>query len=126
MVIGDTFQLAGGHLWIAITAPDGLEGHFVVVNLTTLRPPTADQTCVLHDGDHPFVHHDSVIQYSDAREWWIEGANGYDEHLNAGNVTPNQHMSNVILRRVQDGALHSPYFAKKYLARVQACLVAVG
>src|SRR6266487_183381 len=94
MVIGDTFQLGGGHLWIAITVPDGAQGRFVMVNLTTLRPYTADQTCVLYDGDHPFVHRDSVVHYMDAREWWIHGANGYDEHLAAGNVTPNAHLSN--------------------------------
>lgn len=43
----------------------------ICVNLTTLRNHS-DTTCVLKRGDHPFVVHDSVINFSDAQEMPID------------------------------------------------------
>jgi hypothetical protein len=123
--IGDTFTLGpSGHLWVVITHPEGPKGQFIMVNVTSLRSYTADTTCILHDGDHPFIHHDSVIAYSDAEEWWVHGDCGYDDRLAQQMIEPNAPLNDAVLRRVQDGALtaHS-WFKKKWKPRVQACLV---
>jgi hypothetical protein len=125
VTIGETFRLgAGGHLWMVITMPDGTNGRFVMVNMTTFTVDK-DATCVLHVGDHPDVHHDSVIFYADAREWWNTGPNSHDYWFDMGEVFPCQPIDLPLLKRVQDGALASPFFKKKFLGRVRACLVDV-
>ena len=68
---GETFFLSGTHdtephLWIVLTDPEGNPGEVVVVNLTSQRPGS-DATVVLQRGDHPFVRHDTVVYYGDAR-----------------------------------------------------------
>jgi hypothetical protein len=78
VTLGETFrfEVEGAHLWIVITSPDGGNGAFIMVNMTTLATHTVDKTCLLHVGDHPDVHHESVIYYADAREWWNSGPRG--------------------------------------------------
>jgi hypothetical protein len=125
VAIGDTFTFGpGGHLWVVITHPDGAEGRFVMANVTSLKAYTVDMTCVLHVGDHPFVKHDSVIAYGDAKEWWMNGDSGYDDRLAQNMVYPDAPLDVAVLRRIQEGALkkHS-WFKIKWKARVQACRV---
>jgi CTP:molybdopterin cytidylyltransferase MocA len=67
---GDTFLLPKSssdteHLWIVITEPDA-NGQSVCVNITT-RQSYSETTVILKAGDHPFVTHESVIFYTDAR-----------------------------------------------------------
>jgi hypothetical protein len=67
---GDTFiapltSRAIEHLWIVITAADA-EGKAVAVNVTTRRS-FSETTVILNEGDHPFVKHPSVINYTDAQ-----------------------------------------------------------
>jgi hypothetical protein len=67
---GDTFiapltSRAIEHLWIVLTNADA-ENKAVAVNITT-RHSLSETTVVLEDGDHPFVKHPSVINYSDAQ-----------------------------------------------------------
>jgi hypothetical protein len=124
VTIGESFRLGqSGHLWMVITTPEGVDGTFVMVNMTSVGPHTEDMTCVLHVGDHPEVHHDSVIRYGLAREWWNGGDRGHDYWSEFGQITACQPLDNIVLRRVQDGALISPFFKKKFVPRVQACLV---
>jgi hypothetical protein len=67
---GDTFLLPKSsndteHLWIVITEPDA-NGESVCVNITTRRS-YSETTVVLQPGNHPFIAHESVIFYADAR-----------------------------------------------------------
>lgn len=118
------FQVEHGHLWIVITNPIGAAGTFVMVNMSTLTENAFDTSCVLHPGDHPDIHHDSVIRYADAREWWNGGNSGHD-HLSAqGLIDQRQAFTNVVLRRIQDGALESQFFKQRFIPRVQLSLVA--
>jgi hypothetical protein len=125
IALGDSFHFNVdlGHLWMVITDPYGSAGNFLMVNMTSLRAHVADTTCILKVGEHPEVVHDSVVYYQDAREWWVDGDRGYDQILAKGLITPRLPLSRALLRRIQNGALASPYFKRKYVARVQACLV---
>lgn len=53
------------HMWIVLTAPDA-NNDVVIVNVTSLKNH-ADQTTILKVGDHPYIKHDSVVLYADAR-----------------------------------------------------------
>lgn len=71
IVPGDAFLLAKPgqavrHLWVIVTQPEGTRLRAVMVNLTTQRPHS-DTTVVLAPGDHPFIRHATVVNYSDAR-----------------------------------------------------------
>lgn len=122
--VGETFRLvAGGHLWMVISAPEGTNGTFVMVNMTSLGAHSVDTTCLLRVGDHPAVHHDSVIYYMDAKEWWNVGEHGHNYYTARGTLIPEQPLSRDVLRRVQDGALVSQFFKKRFIPLVQASLV---
>ncbi len=73
---GDTFLIpknakATEHLWVIVTEVDAATNKAVCVNVTTLQSHS-DTTCILKPGDHRFVRHDSVINFSDAREMAID------------------------------------------------------
>jgi len=61
------FSGATPHLWIILTEPEGNPPQVVIVNLTTLKPDTEDRTVILNVGDHPFIAHETVVYYVDAR-----------------------------------------------------------
>lgn len=56
------------HLWFVI-AKSNPTGNIAVVNITHHRPGTRDEdgSCVLVEGDHPFIDRDSDVRYADAR-----------------------------------------------------------
>ena len=64
MEVGDTFH-GGGHLWIAV-AKAKPSGDIVAFNITTYRPGTlgSDGSCVLENGEHPFIKHKSEVYYA--------------------------------------------------------------
>jgi hypothetical protein len=73
---GDTLLIpknakATEHLWVIITEIDTTTSKAVCVNVTT-RQSHSDTTCILRPGDHRFIQHESVINFSDAREMPID------------------------------------------------------
>ena len=54
------------HLWFVLSNPDPQTGHVVAVMLVTARSHT-DKTVTLNSGDHPFIRHESNIDYGFAR-----------------------------------------------------------
>ena len=58
--------LATPHLWVIVTEPIPETGLAVIVNITTLQPHS-DKTTILAAGEHPYITHDSVACYGDAR-----------------------------------------------------------
>ncbi|MEK7486771.1 MAG: hypothetical protein AABZ60_20805 [Planctomycetota bacterium] len=48
------------HLWIVLTEPSPIKNEVIIVNVTSLRS-YSDKTVILNEGDHPFIHHPSVI-----------------------------------------------------------------
>src|SRR5690242_7488672 len=69
---GDTFLLPKSayhieHLWIVLTEPEPITQLAVCVNVTS-KTRYCDTTVVLKPGCHTFIKHESVINYSDARQ----------------------------------------------------------
>lgn len=68
MKAGDTFKLVNKdiHLWMVISDPEQDPHRVLLVNFTTWTP-RQDPACVLQEGDHPFIHHETCVNYADAR-----------------------------------------------------------
>ncbi len=104
------------HLWILITDPDPVTHEGVIVSVTTLRN-NCDRTVILRKGDHPFIAHDSVIQYSDAL---LIDTRLIDAKIASGKVCRRQPCSASLLREIRCGALSSPHTTRKILRFCQA------
>lgn len=67
--IGDAFLLStppnDKHLFVVIAPTQN--GKYLCANVTS-KHSNSDTSCVLQQGDHPFIRHDSVINYKKARE----------------------------------------------------------
>jgi hypothetical protein len=68
---GDTFLIPKSgrqteHLWIVVTDPEPETDLAVCVSITTRRS-NSDTTVIILPGMHPFIRHDSVVYYSDAK-----------------------------------------------------------
>jgi hypothetical protein len=113
---GDTVEmpkreLATPHLWIVLTEPDAQTGLAVIVNVTSLQKHS-DRTTILTAQEHPYISHDSVVLYADARivdirliEQGIQDANRF--------IRPLAPCNAELLKRVCDGVGDSPFTSEK-------------
>lgn len=120
MNVGDAFvNVDPGsltHLWIVIAKSSD---SVVIVNFTTKPSFSHDDTCTVTKGEHPFVVHETIVNYRQSQvvdDAVLEGAkaHGYIEMRDA--VSPG------LLRRIQEGAIASPYAPQKVQSAVQAAL----
>ena len=115
MHCGDTFLMApllglDPHLWIIVTEADA-NGDVVIANVTTLQE-SADQTVILRKGNHPFIHHDSVVRFGDAR---IVKMNSIKAQLTAATIQPREACSKELLAEIQAGVLASDHTPRKVI-----------
>ncbi len=91
------------HLHGIITEPQGDPPKSVIVNVSTKRCES-DTTVILKPGEHPFIKHDSVINYKDAL---LSLAAKLEEAVNEGHFEASETFDTTILKRIQDGLLQS-------------------
>lgn len=106
---GDCFRFdprlaVDNHLWFVITNPNAFPDNVVVVNLTTYRIPKSDAACILEPGDHPYIDHQSCINYGEAWDTTLK-------HLQLAEKEGNLHrvdsVDAAVLKRIHDGAAKS-------------------
>ena len=95
----------GLHLWLVITDPHGDPAEVVVVMLTTLREHS-DTTLILNPGDHPFVKHETSVNFSTAVRVRVDRILC---EMNVRACTLGTDMSRDLLERVRDALLVSPF-----------------
>lgn len=96
------------HLFIVISSI--IDEKVLLVNVTS-KKENNDHTCVLDKGDHPFVRHDSIINYAEA----IEGEVCLMREAFATKIFEVQkQLSATLLKKVQEGALISLEFKPKF------------
>lgn len=109
---GDTFLMpksgrAVEHLWVILTEIDQATRTAICVNVTT-KQSHSETTVVLKAGDHPFIKHDSVINFSDAREMPIDPV---EQALSRRTVQfvcqPHDPCSAALLERIRKGLIAS-------------------
>jgi hypothetical protein len=72
MNAGDTFRIPqpgttlDSHLWVVISDPTADEENILIVNFTTSRADS-DKACILKPGEHPFVAHETCVNYAGAK-----------------------------------------------------------
>ena len=120
MNVGDTFvnlnSASYTHLWVAV-APMGPE--LAIVNLTTRRPPYMDDSCIVEAGAHPFVVHESVVNYQQGTAVLNTTLNWYAAR---GIVQRHEPAASELLLRIQQGALLSQFTPAKIQSAVRAHL----
>ena len=97
------------HLHIVISPI--INGKVLLVNITSPKHDS-DLTCVLKVGDHPFLTHDSVINYGDATDSEVELLK---LSIRTKLITPKDPVSEELLKRIQAGALNSPALPQKFI-----------
>lgn len=91
----------GNHLWMVVSVDIGPD--IALVSLTTLRPDS-DRTTILRQGDHPYIQHESCVDYRRAVMTPVEPLRAAK-----ADQRPPQHapLSPELLLRVQEGGLAS-------------------
>lgn len=97
---GDTFVLLaqGAHLRIVVAGPCQ-HGRILFVGVTS-DAPAKDRTCTLDVGDHPFLHHTSLIHYGDAM---IGESRQLLAAVPAGHIEVRESITPDLLLRIQQG-----------------------
>lgn len=114
--LGDTFlapktSYATEHLWIVITEPQ--DNKAVCVNVTSSHS-FAEKTTVLNVGDHPFIKHESVIRYSDAKLIDLKAVEAAIAARQMKFVCKQlEPCSEELLKRIQEGLLKSKQVSKE-------------
>lgn len=123
--LGDTFlmpETSSGieHLYIVITEPDE-KGNAVCVNVTTPKA-FSETACVLKKGDHPFITHESVVLYSDAKVLDLNLVEKALQMKQTSFVCKRQDACTPeTLKVIQDGMLQSKRAPKGIKERCQKC-----
>jgi len=106
---GDTFRIPqpgtslDSHLWIVISDPSIDAKRILIVNFTTLRADS-DRACVLNAGEHPFVKHETCVNYGGAK---IVSKATIEHLMSKGLRLPHASLSGHLLKRIRDGAAAS-------------------
>lgn len=97
---------AGPHLWLVLSDPVGgaVRGWVVTVMIVTHKK-WSDDTVILQPGDHPFVRHESSVNYSTACERKVDLIL---RQMHRNRCELRETLDGEILARVQQGLLDSP------------------
>jgi len=107
---GRAFLLAGPHfnpaphLWFVLTDPTPSDHRVVTVMLVTSRPHT-DKTVTLLPGDHPFVQHESNIDFGGAI---LVHPDRFQRAMELGRCHLQRDLARPLLARIRTGLLTSP------------------
>ena len=116
---GTTIPGAPPHLYVIISNPDPAS-NVILVNLTSRT--SNDRNCLLSPGDHPFVKQETAIAYDKAENLHPDQIQAA---IQSGIWQQKERFRAEILRRIQDGALQSDDFSKKFRLAVQSSLVSM-
>ena len=89
----------------------------VAVNISSIREGKPyDKTCVLSEGDHPFIRHDSFVYYKGAVIFRVEKLRF---SIQAGEISVLDDVSETVLQKVLQGFKLSPFTPKKILKALE-------
>lgn len=92
------------HLWFILTDPDPETDQIAAAMVVTVRPHT-DKTVILSASEHPFIEHDSSVDYGGCRRFQIARLK---TSLRNGRCELREDMSTELLAKVRAGVVASP------------------
>lgn len=84
------------HLWVVAAQKNS---QILIVNLTSRRA-SSDNTVILDPGDHPFIKHETVVNYAGSR---IVDTAQIQKAIEEGNANPDIRFTQEVLERIQEG-----------------------
>lgn len=113
---GDTFLMGNPHgkkkhLWMILSDPLKRGGAFVIVNLTS--PDRTPSDCVLKYGEHPWLKHDSDVNFGDSLEITAEAAQLIADGIHSRIIIPQVPLSISVVQRIVAAAQLSPAFPRR-------------
>ena len=105
MEAGDTFIRgdADKHLWVILSDPKVDREKVLLVNLTTLDA-RKEKACILQPGDHPWITHDTCVNYGDSVVTTLANLNAAKD---GGAIKMHPRVSPIVLKKIRDSALES-------------------
>ena len=100
---GDTLRIVD-HLCVVISDPAQDPDEIVLVALTT-RESWKEEACVLYSGDHPFVEHDTCVDYAIFNEFFTLAQ--LRKALATGKAKQRESVTPEVLSRILTGARES-------------------
>ena len=98
------------HLFVVINDP-GEDEEVVLASLSSVHA-RSDTACPVHPGDHPFVDHESCIEYRYCRTDSIAHLNTL---LKSGYITRREDASDELVERILEGAWASDHTKPRIL-----------
>ena len=113
-MLGNMFWLASGkanleHLYVVISNPLKNPNEVVLVSLTT-KDCGVDESCVVSEGDHPRIKHESCVDYSRAR---ILSEAAIDDAVANKRVRPVEDASPDLLGKIWQGAAETKHLPSR-------------
>ena len=106
---GDSFRVPepgtslDSHLWVVISDPAADSERVLIVNFTTRRKDS-DPACILQAGEHPFVRHETCVNYAGAK---VVSEAQIRTLVQKGLLSSHAALSAALLERIRDGAAAS-------------------
>lgn len=107
--LNDPYFQLDTHLWIVLSDPSYNSEQVVIVNITSWRDEGEelnDSSCIVNDGEHPFIEHKSYIIYSQAR---ITTVGSLQSAFDSGVLHMHENCSDEFLSKVLEGAANSRF-----------------
>ncbi len=107
---GDTFIIAepgtslDSHLWMVISEPTA-SAFVLLVNLTTFRADK-DLACVLDVGDHPFIKHQTCVNYQKAK---LIATAQLEKVLQLPHVKTHAKLTPQLLQKIRNASANSQH-----------------
>ncbi len=110
---GPPTDLDRKHLFVCLTDAVGNVSETLIVSVSSVKPRLPiDESCRLFPGDHPFIKHDSFIDYRNAR---ISKADTLMNGVKVGVMVAMEPLETAVFARVCYGLEKSPFTAAKHL-----------
>jgi len=97
------YPVGSSHLWFVLTDPDSESDQVVAVMVVTARPHT-DKTVTLSAGEHPFIKHDSSLDFGGTRRFQTARLRSA---LRSGRCELAENMSTTLLAKARAGLMAS-------------------
>lgn len=90
----------------------GSQPQVLLASVESIKPGIiVDDSCLLGPGDHPFIEHDSFVNYRHTR---LEAAQHIEARINDGVFVLKEPCSPELIRRIIQGAMQSRRISREF------------